>query len=203
MKYGLSKKQLDQVIAIIKSYPDVEAAILFGSRAINTFKEASDVDIVIKGEKANFALAARIKGHLEDETYLPFFFDIIAYNSIDNDALKLHIEKYGKVLYENGGNSYEWQECRLGDVVVFGNGKTRPKSEGNYPVYGGNGILDFCAENNYNQETIIIGRVGAYCGATYYEKRPIWVSDNALAAKAKAGNDTKYLYYVLKNLNII
>lgn len=90
----------------------------------------------------------------------------------------------------------------LGDVVVFGNGKSRPKTEGKYPVYGGNGILGYASEFNYDGKTIVIGRVGAYCGATYYEKRPIWVSDNALAAKPKQGNDAKYLYYLLKQLNL-
>jgi predicted nucleotidyltransferase len=96
MKYGLTEQQLEQVIAITAGYPEIEQAILFGSRAIDTFKEASDVDIVIKGDKVNYALAMRLKSHLEEETYLPFFFDIIDYNSIDNEALKRHIWKYGK-----------------------------------------------------------------------------------------------------------
>ncbi|BDQ03951.1 MAG: hypothetical protein KatS3mg037_2526 [Ignavibacterium sp.] len=55
---------------------------------------------------------------------------------------------------------------------------------------------------SYDGETIIIGRVGAYCGATYYENRPIWVSDNALAAKPRDKNITKFLYYFLKNLDL-
>ena len=51
----------------------------------------------------------------------------------------------------------------------FGNGKVRPKSNGSIPVFGGNGILDYCSESNYQDETIIIGRVGTYCGAVYFE----------------------------------
>ncbi|OQW90558.1 MAG: hypothetical protein BWK79_19550 [Beggiatoa sp. IS2] len=62
-------------------------------------------------------------------------------------------------------------------------------------IYGGNGILGYTAETNYEDETIVIGRVGAYCGATYYENRPIWVSDNALSAKPKNDNDAKFLYF--------
>jgi predicted nucleotidyltransferase len=45
--------------------------VLFGSRAIDTYKEASDVDIAIKGEQADWSLAITIKEHLEEETYLP------------------------------------------------------------------------------------------------------------------------------------
>jgi len=94
------------------------------------------------------------------------------------------------------------KQCFLGDVIKFGNGKARPNSDGNYPIYGGNGILGYTGETNYNGETIIIGRVGAYCGSVYYENKPIWVSDNALAAKPKDFNDTKYLYYFLLNLQL-
>lgn len=96
----------------------------------------------------------------------------------------------------------EWKEVELSELINFGNGKKKPESEGNIPIYGGNGILGFSADSNYENETIIIGRVGAYCGSVYYENKPIWVSDNALAAKAKNGNSTKFLYYFLKNANL-
>ena len=89
----------------------------------------------------------------------------------------------------------EWKRCLLGELITFGNGKARPKSNGNVPVYGGNGILAYANQANYDDETIVIGRVGAYCGATYYEKGEIWDSDNALSAKAKNDNYPKFLYY--------
>ena len=37
-------------------------------------------------------------------------------------------------------------------------------SGGKIPVYGGNGIVDYCNDFNTEGENIIIGRVGAYCG---------------------------------------
>ena len=93
--------------------------------------------------------------------------------------------------------------ANLSELIQFGNGKSRPKTErGEVPVYGGNGILGYTNEANYNGETIVIGRVGAYCGATYYEDCPIWVSDNALAAKSKGHHVAKYLYYFLKNMDL-
>ncbi len=95
-----------------------------------------------------------------------------------------------------------WRKMKLGDVVRFGNGKIRPKTEGEFPVYGGNGILGYVSQSNYEGEIIIIGRVGAYCGSVYFENRPIWISDNALSAKAKDNNDIKYIYFFLKNLNL-
>ena len=96
----------------------------------------------------------------------------------------------------------EWSNVNLASLLSFGNGKSRPLDSGNIPVYGGNGIMSYVSHFNYNHETIIIGRVGAYCGATYYENKPIWISDNALSAKAVGEHNTKYLYYLLKNLDL-
>ena len=98
--------------------------------------------------------------------------------------------------------SSDWKTLTLNEIVDFGNGKARPKTEGNIPIYGGNGVLGYSGDSNYQDETIIIGRVGAYCGATYFENNPIWVSDNALSAKAKEGFLAKYAYYVLKSKNL-
>jgi predicted nucleotidyltransferase len=99
MKYGLADKQLQEIIDTLAKVPQIEKALLFGSRAMGNFKKASDIDIAIMGEHADFRIAAHIKYELEEETNLPYFFDIIAYNTIDNNALKEHLHKYGKVIY--------------------------------------------------------------------------------------------------------
>ena len=88
------------------------------------------------------------------------------------------------------------------DVVQFGNGKERPKTGGTIPVYGGNGILGHTSEYNFEEDVVIIGRVGAYCGSVYFENRPIWISDNALSAIQKNDENIKYLFYLLKNLDL-
>lgn len=88
--------------------------------------------------------------------------------------------------------------ANLSTILQFKNGKKRPKEEGGIPVYGGNGILGYT--NAYNNENcLVIGRVGAYCGSVYLEKNPCWVSDNAIAATIKENTDIVYAYYVLKS----
>lgn len=96
----------------------------------------------------------------------------------------------------------EWISTTLGNILDLGNGKVRPQSEGEIPVFGGNGILGYCDKSNYEKHTVIIGRVGAYCGSVYYADKPVWISDNALAAIPKGDGSTKFLYYFLKNLNL-
>lgn len=95
----------------------------------------------------------------------------------------------------------EWKHVQLSDIMIFKNGKKRPASPGNIPVYGGNGILGFAGESN-NQNCIIIGRVGAYCGSVFYESQRCWISDNAICCTAKKNSDIAFDYYLLKGLQL-
>ena len=93
-----------------------------------------------------------------------------------------------------------WEVGKLNDFVTIKNGKTRPTSVGSIPVYGGNGIIDYVENSNY-ENLNIIGRVGAYCGSVYFDEAKVWISDNALAGISK--NNTLYFdYLTLMNLNL-
>lgn len=89
----------------------------------------------------------------------------------------------------------------LSDYIIFKNGKTRPKTFGHFPVYGGNGIIDYT--DLYNMENgIVIGRVGAYCGSVFMTKKKCWVSDNAIQAFNKDSSDLDFDFYLLKSLHL-
>ena len=93
-----------------------------------------------------------------------------------------------------------WKTYKLSDITIMRNGKKRPNTRGIYPVYGGNGIMDYA--DCYNAEnTIIIGRVGAYCGNVYQCKDRCWVSDNAISVSANDLVDNNYLYYLMSSLD--
>ena len=89
----------------------------------------------------------------------------------------------------------------LGEIANFSNGKKKPHETGNIPVYGGNGVFAYSNKSNA-ENCAIIGRVGAYCGSTYYEPEECWISDNAIRCEAKAGNDIQFIYYLLKCLHL-
>ena len=90
----------------------------------------------------------------------------------------------------------------LKEIIEFKNGKKKPSSKGSIPIYGGNGILGYTDQNNQNGESLIIGRVGAYCGCVYSHYGKCWISDNAIVGKVNDGNDFYYCYYLLKRLNL-
>lgn len=93
-----------------------------------------------------------------------------------------------------------WKLGKLEELVDFKNGKSKPTNSGIYPVYGGNGVIEFVDE--YNSENVIpIGRVGAYCGSLYRELGKCWISDNAISAKSKI-NCNMFAFYLLKDLKL-
>lgn len=93
------------------------------------------------------------------------------------------------------------EHSKLGELMTFSNGKSRPKTDGTIPVYGGNGVLSYTDQHNI-ENAVLIGRVGAYCGSVYLEQGICWVSDNAIFAKSKITKDEFFDYFLLKRLNL-
>lgn len=93
-----------------------------------------------------------------------------------------------------------WEVRSLEQEFEFRNGKKKPKNSGSIPIYGGNGILGFTNKFN-SSNSIIIGRVGAYCGSLFLEQQNFWTSDNAINAIHNS-NCNYYAFHLLKSLNI-
>eukprot|EP01136_Pigoraptor_vietnamica_P026390 Opistho-1_new@81399 len=94
MQYGLTDKQLNEILDIITANPAVEEAILFGSRAKGNYRKGSDVDIALKGEHLTLTDVLHIDNQLDD-TYLPYTFDIILYRHINDPDVIEHINRVG------------------------------------------------------------------------------------------------------------
>lgn len=95
----------------------------------------------------------------------------------------------------------QWKTVNLSEIIIFKNGKKKPSDIGNYPIYGGNGILGYAGESNM-ENSVIIGRVGAYAGSVFYEPNKLWVSDNAISAVAKENSNIIFDYYLLSSLRL-
>ena len=98
----------------------------------------------------------------------------------------------------------EWYEATLGDLLSFSNGRTSPRRSNSWPhpVYGSNGIIGFSNEANAEKNTIIVGRVGSYCGSLYYSDGDCWVTDNAIRANAIDEHEAKFLFFLLQTLSL-
>lgn len=71
------------------------------------------------------------------------------------------------------------------------------KSEGEYPVWGGNGLMGYHNKFNIEKNAFVIGRVGALCGNVRYVEDPVFVTDNALIFQILSTLEHKFLYYVM------
>lgn len=95
---GLSEKELATLREVFAKFDAIEEVTLFGSRARGTHQKASDVDIAIKGKNIDFNTLSKLTYILEEEINLPYFFDVVVYDKISNEALKKAIDEGGVVL---------------------------------------------------------------------------------------------------------
>lgn len=100
MKFGLTSEDLKSIRAVLEKFPLIKKMEIFGSRAMGTEKTGSDIDLVIYGQIPHDTLT-QIKFILEEEIPLPYHFDIILWDEIENQALKKHIREHGQEFYKN------------------------------------------------------------------------------------------------------
>lgn len=100
--FGLQHTDLENIIAIIQQQPEVEEAIIFGSRAKDNYKNGSDVDIALKGTGVNHKTTGSISYVLNEETLMPYKFDVLNYHTIANKDLVKHIDRAGVTFYNRG-----------------------------------------------------------------------------------------------------
>lgn len=96
--FGLRSEDLELIRNVMKHYPDVKEAIVFGSRAKGNQQKGSDVDIALRGPGLEFQ-TAQIGGELNDELPLPYSFDVVALDALENTALREHIQRVGISFY--------------------------------------------------------------------------------------------------------
>ena len=101
----------------------------------------------------------------------------------------------------------DWEQRKLGECCQeFKSGSFISASDigdvGKYPVYGGNGLRGFSAEYNHDGEFALIGRQGALCGNMNYSVGRAYFTEHAIAIQANKTADTKFLYYLLRKMNL-
>ena len=96
---NLSIKDINNIKNLLALYTEVEKAVLFGSRAKGNNRKGSDVDIALFGKNIKTVLW-KIRYQLEEETTMPYFFDVVDYSAIKNSELLAHINRVGKIFYK-------------------------------------------------------------------------------------------------------
>ncbi len=98
-KFGLLDADVEAISGVLSNHPKVEKAYIFGSRAKGNFKNGSDVDIALKGDKMDFDTVSQISYLLNEETNMPYKFDVLNYNAVKEPDLLVHIDRVGIEVY--------------------------------------------------------------------------------------------------------
>ena len=98
MKHGLSTATVERLQNTLFHYPEVEKAVLYGSRAKGTYRPGSDIDLTLCGDELDHTLLTRISNEL-DELLLPYQIDLSLMASLSHPALLNHISRVGVVLH--------------------------------------------------------------------------------------------------------
>jgi type I restriction enzyme S subunit len=76
------------------------------------------------------------------------------------------------------------------------------ESEGEYPVFGGNGLRGYTAAPTHEGHYALIGRQGALCGNINYAHGKFWASEHAVVVSPRELVNVKWLGEVLRSMNL-
>jgi uncharacterized protein len=99
MRFGLDENTIQNIQRVFETFPEIDMAVIYGSRAKGNYKPGSDIDMTLKGEKLNLSTVNAI-GLKLDDLMLPYIFDISVFKQISNSDLKDHINRVGIIFYE-------------------------------------------------------------------------------------------------------
>ena len=99
MHYGLTAETVDRIRSVLARFPQVEKAVLYGSRAKGNYKRGSDIDLTLSGSGLNASVLSQISSGLDD-LLLPQKIDISVFAKISHSDLIEHIQRVGLIFYE-------------------------------------------------------------------------------------------------------
>ena len=153
--------------------------------------------------KISSALSNRIK------TLLGYNNDTSDINSTRKLLTFCSLSKIGRWDWWN--NAYEqisslYPMEKLYKIISMNSGLFLPKNkrqEGEYPVFGGNGVTGNHNAHCFSGKRIVIGRVGEYCGNIHLVNGKYWITDNAFKVdKISDIVSWEYLAIALEFMNL-
>lgn len=93
--FGFKPGEIELISSVLAAEPAVTEAVIFGSRAKGNYNTGSDVDIALMGNNLDLEKIIRLSYVLNEETGMPYHFDLIEYQTIETVELKNHIDRVG------------------------------------------------------------------------------------------------------------
>ena len=97
--HGLPNPKVRQIADVLTRFPEVERAVLFGSRAKGIHRPGSDIDLALVGEALDWRTIGKIYDTLDD-LLLPYRFSLIIYDGNTDPDVAAHIIRVGIPIFE-------------------------------------------------------------------------------------------------------
>jgi predicted nucleotidyltransferase len=98
LSHGLSDAAVAGIQAVLAAHPEVERAVLYGSRALGRHRPGSDIDLTLFGPAVTRRTVEAVSEELDD-LLLPQMIDLSRIEDIRHPALRDHIARVGRELY--------------------------------------------------------------------------------------------------------
>jgi type I restriction enzyme S subunit len=99
-----------------------------------------------------------------------------------------------------------WKMMRLKNIATLKSGESITsesiETEGDFAVYGGNGLRGYTTDYTHEGHYILIGRQGALCGNINYANGKFWASEHAVVVTLLAESNLFWLGEFLKAMNL-
>lgn len=99
VRFGLTEATIEKICGVLASHPQVEQAVLYGSRAKGNYKNGSDIDLTLMGQGLQTDDLLKIMGELDD-LLLPYMIDLSIFHQLTHQELIEHIRRVGIIFYE-------------------------------------------------------------------------------------------------------
>ena len=99
MKYGLDDAVIARIQEVLSRFPQVDRAMLYGSRAMGNYRQGSDIDLTLDGgDDLELKTLYQIMDEIDD-LLLPYTFDLSVLRLINDHEVLEHIRRAGVVFY--------------------------------------------------------------------------------------------------------
>ena len=98
-RFGLPEAAIQAIQQVLDAHPEVEQALVYGSRALGRQRPASDIDLTLTGPAISSGTLIQIEAELDD-LLLPWMIDLSRLADLSHPPLRDHIARVGQVLYE-------------------------------------------------------------------------------------------------------
>lgn len=100
MKFGLKETTIQKICGVFAEYPQVEKAVIYGSRAKGNYKNGSDIDLTLYGGKdLTLSILSKMLREIDD-LLLPYTIDLSIFHNLSDPDFIEHIQRVGMVFYQ-------------------------------------------------------------------------------------------------------